>query len=257
MSNMRYASPKKSGKGGKGFFVALGVCLIAVGAAAFLTYQNVSQYFSPEQSASSQQPESKTESTQQAGNTVSGVKETVSSASSSEAVSSAAESEPEQSEPEVSDIPQEDGAAQTAAQTSGMDSVVYPVGGNVLKEFSGEAPVYSVTLDDWRVHEGVDFAAEKGAVVKAFTGGQVKEIYDDPMLGKTMVISHSGGYEAYYCGLGDTTLVSAGDSVYPGQDIGSVKEIPSEVLDASHLHFGVKKDGVWINPMDALAGAEQ
>ena len=77
MSNMRYASPKKSGKGGKGFFVALGVCLIAVGAAAFLTYQNVSQYFSPEQSASSQQPESKAESTQQAGNTVSGVKETV------------------------------------------------------------------------------------------------------------------------------------------------------------------------------------
>ncbi len=74
MSNMRYASPKKSGKGGKGFFVALGVCLIAVGAAAFLTYQNVSQYFSPEQSASSQQPESKAESTQQAGNTVSGVK---------------------------------------------------------------------------------------------------------------------------------------------------------------------------------------
>ena len=36
MSNMRYASPKKSGKGGKGFFVALGVCLIAVGAAASL-----------------------------------------------------------------------------------------------------------------------------------------------------------------------------------------------------------------------------
>ena len=31
MSNMRYASPKKSGKGGKGFFVALGVCLIAAG----------------------------------------------------------------------------------------------------------------------------------------------------------------------------------------------------------------------------------
>ena len=116
MSNMRYASPKKSGKGGKGFFVALGVCLIAVGAAAFLTYQNVSQYFSPEQ------PESKVESTQQAGNTVSGVKETVSSASSSEAASSAAESEPEQSEPEVSDIPQEDsqedGTAQTAAQTA-------------------------------------------------------------------------------------------------------------------------------------------
>ena len=101
--------------------LTLGVCLIAVGAAAFLTYQNVSQYFSPEQSASSQQPESKAESTQQAGNTVSGVKETVSSASSSEAASSAAESEPEQSEPEVSDIPQEDsqedGAAQTAAQT--------------------------------------------------------------------------------------------------------------------------------------------
>lgn len=261
MSNMRYASPKKSGKGGKSFFVALGVCLIAVGAAAFLTYQNVSQYFSPEQSTSSQQePESDVESTQQAGNTVSGVKETVSS-SSSEAASSTTESEPEQSEPEVSDIPQEepetDDAALTAAQTSDMDSVVFPAGTNVLKEFSGEAPVYSVTFDDWRVHEGTDFAAETGAVVKAFTGGQVKEIYDDPMMGKTIVISHNGGYEAYYCGLGETTLVNAGDSVYPGQDIGSVKEIPSEILDASHLHLGVKKDGVWINPMDVLSGAEQ
>ncbi len=262
MSNMRYASPKKSGKGGKGFFVALGVCLIAVGAAAFLTYQNVSQYFSPEQSTSSQQTESEVESTQQAGNTVSGIKETVSSPSSSEAVSSAEESEPEQSEPEVSDIsqeedPQEDDAALTAAQTSDMDSVVYPVGSNVIKEYSGEAPVYSVTFDDWRVHQGTDFAAEKGAVVKAFTGGQVKEIYDDPMLGKTIVISHNGGYEAYYCGLGETTLVNVGDSVYPGQDIGSVKEIPSEILDASHLHLGIKKDGVWVNPMDVLASAEQ
>ena len=51
--------PRKNPEREKGFFVALGVCLIAVGAAAFLTYQNVSQYFSPEQSASSQQPESK------------------------------------------------------------------------------------------------------------------------------------------------------------------------------------------------------
>ena len=30
MSNMRYASPKKSGKGGKGFFVALGVCQMCI-----------------------------------------------------------------------------------------------------------------------------------------------------------------------------------------------------------------------------------
>lgn len=257
MSNMRYASPKKSGKGGKGFFVALGVCLIAVGAAAFLTYQNVSQYFSPEQSTSSQQAESAVESTQQAGNTVSGVKEPASSASSSEAASSAAESEPEQSQPEVSDIPQEDDAAQTAAQTSDMDSIVFPVGGSVMKEFSGESPVYSVTFNDWRVHEGTDFAADKGAVVKAFTGGQVKEIYDDPMLGKTIIISHNGGYEAYYCGLGETTLVNVGDSVYPGQDIGSVKEVPSEILDAAHLHLGLKKDGVWINPMDVLSDAKE
>ena len=257
MSNMRYASPKKSGKGGKGFFVALGVCLIAVGAAAFLTYQNVSQYFSPEQSTSSQQAESAVESTQQAGNTVSGVKEPASSASSSEAASSAAESGSEQSQPEVSDIPQDDGAAQTAAQTSDMDSIVLPVDGSVIKEFSGESPVYSVTFNDWRVHEGADFAADKGAVVKAFTGGQVKEIYDDPMLGKTIIMSLNGGYEAYYCGLGETTLVNVGDSVYPGQDIGSVKEVPSEILDASHLHLGLKKDGVWINPMDVLSDAKE
>ena len=38
---------------------------------------------------------------------------------------------------------------------------MYPAGKNVMKEFSGDELVYSQTLKDWRVHDGVDFEVEK------------------------------------------------------------------------------------------------
>ncbi|HCW80164.1 MAG TPA: hypothetical protein DG942_03535, partial [Ruminococcaceae bacterium] len=45
---------KKSGKRNKGFYIALGVCLIAVGAAAWTTYSSVSNYTSPKTNVQSE-----------------------------------------------------------------------------------------------------------------------------------------------------------------------------------------------------------
>ena len=56
---------KKSGKRNKGFYIALGVCLIAVGAAAWTTYSSVSNYTSPKTNVQSE--------TKKTDNTVSGV----------------------------------------------------------------------------------------------------------------------------------------------------------------------------------------
>ena len=79
-------SNKKSGKSNKGFYIALGVCLIAVGAAAWTTYDSVTKYTTPQ--ASSQSEAKKT------NNTVSGIFVTESSkpASSAPVPSSASSS---------------------------------------------------------------------------------------------------------------------------------------------------------------------
>ena len=64
---------------------------------------------------------------------------------------------------------------------------IYPVGQKLTKEFSGKDPIYSQTLNDWRVHEGVDLSAEEGEKVKAVSAGTVKDIYEDPMLGTCLL----------------------------------------------------------------------
>lgn len=56
---------EKSGKRNKGFYIALGVCLIAVGAAAWTTYSSVSNYTSPKTNVQSE--------AKKTDNTVSGV----------------------------------------------------------------------------------------------------------------------------------------------------------------------------------------
>lgn len=244
MSNMRFQKSDKpeSGKG-KGFYVALGVCLIAIGAAAWTTYDGVKQFVTPIENTSSSpvvSAESQVVSDQEAGNTVSGVTVETSSA-------------PVQSEPEVSSQPANTVSSTASEVTANTqpELTAYPSGKTVIKEFSGSDPVYSLTFNDWRVHEGTDFAADQGSMVRAIAGGTVKDVVNDPMTGVTIIIAHRD-YDAYYCGLGETTLVKTGDTVETAQEIGSIKSVPSEIVEPTHLHFAIKKDGKWVDPMEIL-----
>ena len=50
--------------------------------------------------------------------------------------------------------------------------------------------------------------------------------------------------------------VKAGDKVSIRQSIGKLDGVPSEMQDnRPHLHFAVRRDGKWLNPMDILGGA--
>ena len=141
---------------------------------------------------------------------------------------------------------------QVSTQKPDIPLVVYPTNNIIVKEFSSDNLVYSKTLGDWRIHEGTDFKAEEGSMVKSITDGKVIDIYDDPFYGVTLEIEHDLGFIAYYCGLGNTTLVNKDDIVKPGQDIGSLKSVPSEVLDDPHLHLMIKKDNKFIDPLIIL-----
>ena len=127
-----------------------------------------------------------------------------------------------------------------------------PVIGTVIKSHSTTVPVFSNTLDEWRIHTGLDIMADEGADVLAAADGEVTGVYQDPMLGRTVEITHSDTHKTYYSNLdADTVFVKEGDAVKLGDKIGVIGDTTvSEMADEPHLHFEMFVSGVSVNPLD-------
>ena len=107
----------------------------------------------------------------------------------------------------------------------------------------------SKTMNDWRVHNGVDFSAKAGDAVKAVQSGAVLAIYNSSLWGTIVEVDHGAGVVARYCGLAEKLTVSANDVIEAGQIIGYVGNIPVEAADGTHLHFEITKDGAIADPL--------
>ena len=258
-----------------GFYLALAVCLVAVGIAAWSTYDAVNSYTEPQSSLSQQEGSSPTSSQVQAGISLEEEDgEGQGSSSSRSETSSKPSDDPEapqdssaqetagqvtQETPEPSPAPesqpeQEETQAATAPLYEISQEMIWPIeGGESLNAYSAGAPVYSKTMKDWRIHTGLDVAAENESPVLACANGQVKETYTDSMLGNVILVEH-GDYLFYYCGVGENFLVNPGDVVTAGQQLGVVTAVPYEAAEEPHLHLEVRRDGVTLDPQAVLEG---
>ncbi len=243
-------NPKKQGAG---FYIALAICLTAIGASAWATYDSIQSLRKPASARTTSSAASVA-----ANRPVSGIPaESIApssqtpAAASSHPASSAAPvlSEPVSSAPAVSEPPASSEPVSEPPVVSMPEKYMMPINGRILKPFGKSA--YSQTFGDWRAHLGVDIAAVKGGNVLAVGRGEVEKFYEDPLLGHVLVIRH-GNLEVYYCGLGSNPSVKAGDSVIGGQVLGVVNDIPSETVDEVHLHLQIKKNGEWVEPLAAL-----
>jgi len=144
-------------------------------------------------------------------------------------------------------------AASVPAEKKALKTVS-PVAGEEIFGYSMEALSYNQTTRDWRVHNGVDLAAETGAQVVAAADGEVYTVYEDDTLGHTVVIRHNDGYTTRYsCLTGDIT-VQAGDQVTMGQTIGYAGESAIvETTLGSHVHFSVSRYDEPMDPAEFLA----
>ena len=132
--------------------------------------------------------------------------------------------------------------------------IVNPLVGETVAAFSMDELQYSETMGDWRTHDGVDLAAEPGTPVCAASAGTVTDVREDDLMGTSVVIAHSGGYDTIYANLQGVPAVSVGDAVTAGQIIGSVgKTALGESRLPPHLHFAVTKDGEFIDPAEYLS----
>ena len=277
MNGKRFSKEKRRG----GFYLALAVCLTAVGIAAWSTYDSVTSYTAPQSSqqetADPEDPEARKKSSQ---------KEETSKASASKAEPSPAptpkpaEEESSQAqeaagEPSPTQEPAREEPSQ--AESSGEETVtpqetqvpanaplyeisakfIWPVASRqVSQAYSAGAPVYSQTMKDWRIHTGTDLSAQAGEEVLACANGQVLETATDPLLGNLVTIEH-GDFVFSYCGLGEDFAVSPGDTVTQGQVIGAVTAVPQESAESPHLHLEVRRDQVCLDPQSLLEGTWQ
>ncbi|MBQ4354193.1 MAG: peptidoglycan DD-metalloendopeptidase family protein [Clostridia bacterium] len=139
----------------------------------------------------------------------------------------------------------------SAMQSELLPVFTLPVDAPVSKGFSGEVPVFSYTMNDYRTHCGIDFACPAGTEIRAAADGTICSLTDHPMMGVTVGISHSGGAVTWYKGLSEESLslVKTGDSVRRGQVIGtSGSTALIESAEEDHMHFELQVNGAYENP---------
>ena len=108
---------------------------------------------------------------------------------------------------------------------------------------------YHPVLKRYRPHHGTDFGARKGTPLIAVNSGKVSYAGRMGGYGKVVKIRHAGGYESLYAHQ-SRIHVKRGQNVKKGQIIGYVGNTGRST--GPHLHFGMTKNGRWIDPMKVL-----
>lgn len=214
---------------GKGFYMVLAGCLIAVGVAAWSAVAAINDQ----------------NTTKKPDNVNSYLSSEVPQIE--EPVQNEVVDEPYSEPSDTSEI-----ESQTANTKPVAAYFVMPVSGSVEKEYDAKTLQYSATFQDMRLHLGVDIIAEKGASVVACGDGTVSRIYTDLILGTIIEIDHGNGIVARYCGMDENLLVDIDDVVTASQKIGTLGYVPGESADASHLHFEMLKNGKQVSPLKTM-----
>lgn len=134
--------------------------------------------------------------------------------------------------------------------SSEQPAFIMPVSGNILEGYSDQL-VFNNVLSDWRTHDGIDIAAEKGCSVQAAATGVIDSITEDEK-GGCVIISHAAGFVTKYMGLENIENLTVGKEVQSSEVIGIVGECTGENTTDSHLHFEMTKDGNTVNPQEYL-----
>ena len=204
---------------GKGYYIALGLCAAAIGISGFLYYRNADK----------------------PNDSINGNGESVGNFQDHQAVIA--------TNPDGTPVidPSDSGNTKVKLET------VSPLQGQTVAVYAMDSLTYNETTRDWRVHNGVDIAAEAGSAVCAAADGEVYSVYADEAMGTTIVLRHASGYTTKYASLAENVSVQPGDIVTKGQAIGVVGNTAlMESAIGDHLHFSVACDGTPVDPATFL-----
>ena len=117
-----------------------------------------------------------------------------------------------------------------------------PASGRITSGFGGrKSPTKGASSN----HQGIDISAPTGTSIVAAAAGEVVIATYSSSAGNYVMISHGGGVYTVYMHA-SSLLVSQGQSVKKGQTIAKVGS--TGYSTGSHLHFGVRVNGSYVNP---------
>ena len=134
-----------------------------------------------------------------------------------------------------------------------LPSFVLPVSGALYKKHDPTLQVFSNTMNDYRVHLGVDITTDDSAPVYAAADGKIDKIWEDTLMGYCIAIKHSGNCYTIYKNLSKTLPdgIAEGVSVRSGQLIASVGESAMvEIAEEPHLHFEMTVSDLSVDPLE-------
>lgn len=132
---------------------------------------------------------------------------------------------------------------------SDSSSLLWPVDGDVILNYSMDKSIYFSTLNQYKYHPAIVISAEVGSEVLCAARGRVSDIKVNEETGTTVFMELGGGYEAVYGQLKEVA-VEEGDMVEAGGLLGYVSE-PTKyyTLEGSNLYFQLLKKHKPVNPM--------
>ena len=150
-------------------------------------------------------------------------------------------------------VAEAEAANASVAETFGDDAeMVWPVEGEILKEYSPDKTIYFETLDQYKCNPALMIKADVNQEVVGAFGGTVESVTEDSVNGTMITVDMGNGYKAVYGQMKDVN-VKEGDKVVKGQAIGDVAQ-PTKYYteEGSHLYFGMTKDGTPVDPQNYL-----
>ncbi len=122
----------------------------------------------------------------------------------------------------------------------------------VVKDYSEEKLQLNDSLSRWEIHLAVDLTSDDNLVYAVYDG-VVTSVEENTLEGYVVTIEHDGGFVSVYSSLSSNVLVSEGDTVTKGQQIGEASNTATnEYNTGTHLHFQLLKDGVEVDPNNYL-----
>lgn len=148
------------------------------------------------------------------------------------------------------------GAATLAATTvavPGVTTLQTPFQGSyaVTQPFGPTSLAMEPSYDGYaHFHTGIDYGLPSGTAVDAAAPGRVVAAgWDNSGFGYRVIVDHGNGVQTLYGHLEQIT-VAAGQQVQAGMQLGLSGSTGNS--SGPHLHFGVEKDGQWVDPASYL-----
>jgi murein DD-endopeptidase MepM/ murein hydrolase activator NlpD len=135
-----------------------------------------------------------------------------------------------------------------APQPTPGGKMTWPVKGPITSPFGTRNDPFSGKPGQF--HSGLDIGVGMGTPIHVPLGGRVSFAAVNGGYGNHVVVDHGNGLQTTYSHL-SAIEVRVGEQVSPGQEIGKVGS--TGYSTGPHLHFEVKRNGQFLDPVKVLA----